>query len=126
MKITLNASAKFVIKISDDEIDVLLICSDHHYDGVCNAAGRPGSEGFITKWKKMKKTYEDLGIEIDLAATFRDLDCSCKILEVSAMCERSGLISKEQQLISLSLQSKMTRAMQRANQEVAPISINIE
>jgi hypothetical protein len=58
--------------VTEDELSVLMICSDNHYDQVCRSYSQFG--GLIHTCVKMD--FEEIQM------TWRDMDIICKILEV--------------------------------------------
>jgi hypothetical protein len=63
------------------DIDLLLLCASHHYDGTCRMAGENGFLRGIAnraKWRAESKVPDEHPEEI---MGFRDIDTMCKILE---------------------------------------------
>lgn len=92
MKIKVQGQPEFLLAISLEDIAILAKVSAKHYDAVCREAsaddGRgydPLNRNFITAWRNHlefdKKYYQPGDTEPMVTATWRNLDCSLKILE---------------------------------------------
>lgn len=66
-----------LVKLTKQEIDLLMMCSQFHYDGLCKAASKPGINGFVYGMKNRMENDPDAVHELD----FHKLDVMSKILE---------------------------------------------
>lgn len=67
-----------MLVFSLEEIDVMLDCSAHHYDGLCKDASRPPS-GWLYRLRQQEVVEPGLAHELD----WRQIDTLAKIVEVA-------------------------------------------
>jgi hypothetical protein len=89
------------------ELEFLMACSAHHYDGTCEDAGREG--GFLFSLNSWAKHMDSL----DHTLTWRQVDTLCKILEMPAT---AGEL-KEVELFRRVLRGKLMETMKTLNEK---------
>lgn len=81
MDITITAAPIAWVPLTDQQVDVLITCSQLHYDLLCRRASEPG--GFIFGWKNGTRwAAEQKDLVSAQQVTLRNIDLSLKILEV--------------------------------------------
>lgn len=111
------------LSFNDDEIDILLRCSEAHYDADCRAAGKVG--GFLYGIRNLRESHDTIQREqlergeIQFATdathdlTFREVDTLAKISQIG-----SSLFTDER---PTKLHFQLRRVLKRLN-ELATIS----
>lgn len=74
-----NYQVEAVLELSREELDLLLVHSQQHYDGYCRSVGQPG-EGAFLHGATVCQDYNQGG-RITVSWTFRQIDTCCKLLE---------------------------------------------
>lgn len=81
MEIKITAEPIAWVPLTDLEVDILVTCSQLHYDVLCRRAGELG--GFIFGWKNSTRWAVEQGGPVpEQKVTLRDIDHCLKILEV--------------------------------------------
>lgn len=87
------------LALTRKEISHMIECSKGHYDIKCRAASCPTVNGFLDGWCNQMDFAEERGEEeIEVRATFREMDTLCKILEAEALMVTSGRMKPEDSL----------------------------
>lgn len=74
-----------LFKITIEELEHMIRCSEMHYDYKCKAASQRG--GFLYGWRNMLTHYNEDGKPegyepfVEVQSSFREMDTLCKILE---------------------------------------------
>lgn len=102
MKITIQASPKFYLSLTLEQVKLISELSSSHYDGVCRAASMVG--GFIYGWVN-SLTYAP---SEQVPAEWRQLDTVLKI------CEMVGHLDPEQQITIAKLRKSIRGAMSKS------------
>jgi hypothetical protein len=85
MDIQIHASPVFLIPLREKHIEVLMLLSEHHYDGTCKAASKVG--GFLYGWKNQIDWWKDYEQEEEyktIRTNMHELGLCCKMLEMSS------------------------------------------
>ncbi len=96
MKIEIEVRPIFWLLLTREDVEPLVLLSQHHYDGVCKAASRPG--GFLYGWLNIVSA----GIPADqdtpplCSADRRSLDTVLKCCEMLRLAHQSKLLTTEQ------------------------------
>lgn len=80
MKFKFQGLARVEFMLTEEQIDLMMRCSQKHYDATCRAASVQG--GIIYSWKRSYEwARENDGTVWPLQATSSDLDLCLKIME---------------------------------------------
>lgn len=81
---------KVRFEIPREWLDRLIVLSQGHYDSVCKNAGRPGPGAFLHGMKTRADHSDDRKVIGEL--TIRELDTTCKILEMEMSAEYADMV----------------------------------
>ena len=85
------------LALTRKEISHMMECSKRHGDLKCHAASQEG--GFLFGWCNQMDWAEESGEhEVEVRATYRQMDTLCKILEVEPMMANMGTMKVEDSL----------------------------
>lgn len=120
MDITIINNPRIYFTPSERLLDLLLKCSEAHYDSACKSAGR--SDGFLARWKLSVHSGVLLNEPAprEVEASPRDLDLTMKICEV----QRYVLGKRDEEDLKLlnDFRKEVGQAMVQANVwESAPL-----
>lgn len=100
------------VTLTRTEIELLLGCSQHHYDGHCRDVGRQG--GFLYGWANRLNYFNPVpnapSVLID-DATFRQLDTCAKLLEMPLHIAET----EAEQTVRHTLRGQIARALAEIN-----------
>ena len=87
MNIQIHASPVFFVPLREKHIEVLMLLSEHHYDGTCKAASKVG--GFLHGWKNQINWWKQPDYELEeeyktIRTDMHELGLCCKMLEMSS------------------------------------------
>lgn len=86
MRIHIQGRPEFRFTLTWEQIDVLRKLSTYHYDASCRAAANPNAPygaNFLHTWWACMNGY---GLEYQHRATWRQLDTTLKIMEMTTGC----------------------------------------
>lgn len=123
MKIEMTASPVFRFKLTEQQVKVLMWCSEHHYDAVCRSYSAVG--GAVYGWRIYVDWYAERPAVyndeyLPCQASWSDLDICCKILEGTL-----GLPSKDVQ-IARTLQLRFIDCFKAAKEKIHTIKFDVE
>lgn len=96
MRIEILMQAQFWLALTREDLEPLFILSQHHYDGVCRAAGVQG--GFLYGWRNQVSAHVPANSDSPLCqGSRRDLDTLLKTCEGTRMAASCKLITPEQE-----------------------------
>lgn len=117
MKATLYARPSFKLQLSKEELDILMVMSKHHYDGVCRSYAGKISEGF--KQNGLLAIYE-MFVDDDRVyvqyVEMRQIDTLAKI------CENRACLDEQQKDIAWKLSLKLISYMRQAGDKLGNMS----
>ena len=98
MKVSFFMVPRYHVSITSDDLLPLMTLSEHHYDGACKAASRPG--GFLHRWNAIlehRAEGDDPDSELLLLpADRRELDTLLKICEGVRMAVSCRMLTQDQ------------------------------
>ena len=98
MEIDIRVKFIFHVPFTETDINVLMLLSEHHYDGKCKAASKVG--GFIYGWKNQLETHKKLKAQslingrhdkhsqLTMETDWHELDTTMKTMENSFILTR--------------------------------------
>lgn len=116
--ILIRSEPTFIVPMTRDEIDVLILCATRHYDRQCQLMAQPfrgpgTRNGVLVVWKQ--SIDASLSFAPDetptVPASFRDLDRCLKLLEHPP----EDTLNEPQRAAIQTLRGAFTQAMQDAN-----------
>jgi hypothetical protein len=89
MKVILQASAQFELRITEPHVDVLILYASKHYDATCRSTAAPirsahePFQGLLTGWRNTLHFYADCSEpeNAHVTATSSQIDLLQKVLE---------------------------------------------
>ena len=88
-KIAFNYEVIVHFRLTGRELEIIFKTAEHHYDDKCKSAVIPGPNAFVNGWKN--RLFMSGGFNarnrkenVEVSASWRDLDTVAKILEMSA------------------------------------------
>jgi hypothetical protein len=113
MDIQINASPVFLVPLREKHIKILMLLSEHHYDGTCKAASKVG--GFLHRWKNQidwwkSGCYEQEEEYKTIRTDMHELGLCCKMLEIA-----SYLLESEEMKAARDMRKSFNRAFSLAN-----------
>lgn len=119
MNIEMNAAPVFRFALTDAQLGVLIKCSSHHYDGVCQAASRVG--GFIYGWNNSMEFHKEQNDGyLPCKASWGDIDCCMKILEGVHVC------SEDERRTAEEIRCAFIACFNAAREKIHNLSFSIE
>ena len=118
MKIEINGRPQFNFTLTDEQMAVLTLLSDLHYDAACKMANMVG--GFIYGWRNARHHKSNA----QLRASFREVDTCLKILEGLAFPPSEITIGQID--VGRALVKSFRVALTHANKETQSWSTEIE
>lgn len=116
--ILIRSEPTFIVPMTRDEIDVLILCATSHYDRQCQLMAQPfrgpgTRNGTLVVWKQSVESSLSFapGETPTVPATFRDLDRCLKLLERPPM----DTLNEPQRAAIRTLRGAFTQALQDAN-----------
>lgn len=95
MKIEVEVQPVFWLTLTREDVEPLILLSQHHYDGACKAASRPG--GFLYGWLNITSAGVPTGHEPPkCSADRRQLDTVLKCCEMARLAHQSRALTTEQ------------------------------
>lgn len=96
MRIEITMQSIFWLALTREDVEPLVLLAQHHYDGVCKAAARPG--GFLYGWLNTvsARVPVDFGDHPLCGADRRQLDTALKICEMVRLAHQSKLLNTVQ------------------------------
>jgi hypothetical protein len=92
MTIEITLQPMFWLQLKREDVEVLLLLSEHHYDSECRQAGKIGN--FLYGWRNVTGCVSE-GPAPKCHASRRDLDTTLKICEGMWLAVRARLITME-------------------------------
>ena len=112
MKIEIVGSPEFELEIEVLVVEALMLCSKHHYDGICQIVGKP--KGFLYGWNNIALWAKEEGRkECEVSGKFRHLDTTLKLCEIAGCL---SLITDEMRRVLREYAQQVRTALQRANE----------
>ena len=97
--ISFTYTPRLVTTFTKKEVEIMMLCSKHHYDVVCRMASSQLVQGKIGFLRGIKNTLDNCGEEHEVTLDFRELDTLAKILEVSSMMNSFSLIDSNNEIV---------------------------
>lgn len=100
MKVTISARTQFSVPLTEQHLQDLFRCAEHHYDARCRQYGREG--GLVQVWLRRYKFTSELPEfkpeDFVVVCSWQDLDTCAKILEVGRYDADAGVRDRTMEL----------------------------
>ena len=122
MRINIKAKPAFSLMLTLEQLDLLIIMSEHHYDGACKQLSHNKSlaDGMLLGWKRnVEHAIASVGTDHHYEgwcyATFRELDLLLKV------CENTLCIDRERRAEMILFAADVRAALDLANKQISPL-----
>ena len=121
MKFEISSELRFQFELTNEQVDLLTLASERHYDRVCQSASQIG--GFIYGWRNAQEFSKHSPDRPCIhRASWRQLDTCLKILE-NRVIASSAEMEKLRLPLFTSIHSAMSLAVARSQEWKTEINV---